>query len=636
MELTVWKVALVLVLPLIMFAAQTVAAQSEDLGNGYMHHGVATPVSNHRGTVATVDGEGNNVVLVWLFDHRGGYGLLMVDAQTGESTTFETPFPPGGDTPYASILSSKNRYYTHFASHFCEFDPTVPGFTFEHATAPQMAMSMTEDDEGVIWSASYPSSGVVAYDPETKQFRDYGHVYTQNWRQYPRSIAADDQGWIYFGVGSTNAQIIILNRETGEATPVAPEEERGHGYGQVTRDVNGKVYGQIGEQWYELYGGQATKIDQPEINPKPIITGSQGLFHREFPNGDRLAYVDLVNRKLAVETADGETREVEFDYESEGAHIMGLASTSAGTIAGGTAFPMRFFSYDPRTDEWINRAAYGQWNTVAPAERLFYIGGYGGGFLLEWDPLAEWVPTEKDNPDSNPRFLTQVTPTIHRPHDLLVHPDGRWVILAGTPGYGYTGGGLLFWDREAEEQTVLTHEDLIPWQSAMSLAPLPDGNLLVGSTIAAGTGGEVRADLAELYIVDIDSMEMIWHEPLLDGAHGYTDMIAGPNGKIFGICDRTRFFVFDPESRSIVHEFDTSEQFGGSVSQQGTRAFVEDDEGNIYILFNRGIAQLDPETYEITMLSEAPLTIGGGGDYLDGRIYFYSGSHVYSWEVPTQ
>ena len=44
-------------------------AATEDLGNGFLHHGVATPVSNHRGIVATVDGEGRDVVLARLARH---------------------------------------------------------------------------------------------------------------------------------------------------------------------------------------------------------------------------------------------------------------------------------------------------------------------------------------------------------------------------------------------------------------------------------------------------------------------------------------------------------------------------------------------------------------------------------------
>ena len=175
----------------------------EDLGNGFLHHGVATPVSNHRGTAATVDGDGRNVVLLWLYDHRGCYALLQIDAGTGESLEVPVPFDPGGDCPFASILSTRNRFYTHFNSHFCEYDPAAREFTFHHRTVPQMAMGMTEDDDGRIWLASYPDSGVACFDPAVRAFRDYGHVYHQNWRQYQRTVAADDSGWIYFAVGNT-------------------------------------------------------------------------------------------------------------------------------------------------------------------------------------------------------------------------------------------------------------------------------------------------------------------------------------------------------------------------------------------------------------------------------------------------
>src|SRR5205814_4776557 len=171
---------------------------------------------------AAVDGDGNNVLLVLLMDHRGGYELLLIEAQTGKTQEFAMPFfAPGKefDAPYTSLLSSKGKFYTHFNSNFVEFDPAKRAFSFTKETTPQMAMSMTEDDHGVIWSATYPQSGIVSFDPRTRQFRDYGHVYPQNWAQYPRSVAADDAGWIYIGVGSAQNQILILDRESGTATP---------------------------------------------------------------------------------------------------------------------------------------------------------------------------------------------------------------------------------------------------------------------------------------------------------------------------------------------------------------------------------------------------------------------------------
>ena len=623
-----------------MFAfAEAAFTATEDLGNGFLHHGVATPVSNHRGTVATVDGEGKNVVLVWLFDHRGGYALLMIDAETGTSEEYPMPFPPGGDCPFASILSSGNKFYTHFNSHFVEFDPEKRAFTFYEKTAPQMAMGMTEDDNGIIWSVTYPQSGVVSFNPKTRDFKDYGHVYEQNWRQYQRYVAADDAGWLYFGIGSTAGQIIAFNPQTEQAKPIIPENERVKGSGYVYRDMNGKVYGHAtggSDDWYEFYKGEGKKIGKHErIEPKPIITSSQGLFHNQFPDGKILNTCDLVNRILVVENPQtGKTTELNFDYTSEGAHIMGLALAPDGTICGGTAFPMRFFSYNPKTDEWVNRASYGQWNTVARQGNRFFVGGYGGGFLLEWDPSREWVPTEKGNDISNPLFLTECSPTINRPHQLLAHPDGKTVVLAGTPGYGYTGGGLLFWHRESGTHTLIEHTDIIPEHSTMSLVALADGKLLGGTTTSPSTGGEQKATEAELYIMDISTKKLEWHEVVFPGVQSYTDMCLGPNGLVYGVADRGSFLVFDPDTSEIVHQQDTATEFGSTNSQQGPRVFVLSPDNTIYMLFVKGIARVNPKTFEITMLAESPVPIGPGGDIYNKRIYFGSGSHVYSYKVP--
>ena len=626
-------------MPLLALALRSSAGATEDLGNGFLHHGVATPVSNHRGTVATADGDGRNVVLVWLYDHRGGYALLMIDAETGKSEEIPMPFRPG-DAPFASILSSRNKFYTHFNSHFVEFDPAKRAFTFHHKTAPRVAMGMTEDDNGVIWAATYPSSGVVSFNPKTREFNDYGYVHKENWAQYQRYVAADDTGWIYFGIGSTSAQIIAFDPQTGKAKPMVPEDERRKGAGYVYRNTNGKVYGRLaggaGGRWYEFYKGEGKAIGKHErIEAKPIITSHQGLFHREFPDGKKLKVCDTVTRTLVVE--DPKTKEVKehrFDYKSEGAHIMGLAAAPDGTICGGTAFPMRFFSYNPKTDRWANRAAYGQWNTVARQGDRFFAGGYGHGFLLEWDPSREWVTTVKGREASNPLFLTQCVPSINRPHDLLAHPDGKTLVLAGTPGYGYTGGGLLFWDRETRTPTLIEHTAILPEHSTMSLVALPDRKLLGGSTTSPGTGGEKKAEQAELYIMDMATKQIEWHAVVFPGVQSYTDMCLGPNGRVYGFADRRRFFVLDPAKRKVVHEENTEAKFGTTNSQQGPRVFVLSPDKKIYILFAKGIARLDPATHAITMLAKSPVAIGPGGDILDGRIYFASGSHVYSYAVP--
>jgi len=613
-------------------------AATKDLGGGFSDHGVATPIGGHRGTVATVDGRARNVVLSWLNDYRGGYELLLIDVEAGKAEEYPLPFPPG-DHAFASILSTRNKFYTHFNSRFVEFDPAKRAFTFCGKAKPRVAMSMTEDDRGLIWSATYPNSGLVSFNPDTREFKDHGYLYKQNWAQYPRSVAADDAGWIYLGIGSTRGQIIAYDPRSGTAVPLVPEKQRAHGYSTVERDRDGNVYAVPipgkGDHWLKLHKGRATAIrERGKRQAVHYVSGSQALFHNTFPDGKRVTTYSLVDRQLSVtDPKTRQTRSFSFDYRSQGAHIMGVAAAPDGTICGGTAFPMWFFSFDPCEDKFVNREAYGQWNTVTRQGDRFFVGGYGHGFLLEWDPAQPWVNTERDKAACNPRWLTECEPTINRPHDLLAHPDGRTLVLAGTPGYGYTGGGLLFWDRESRTRTLLEHSEVLPHHSTLSLAALAGGKLVGGTTTSPGTGGEKEATQAELYIMDLGTKQVEWHAAVFPGVQGYTDLCARRDGLVFGFADQKRFFVFDAAKRAVIHEQDTSARFGRCTSQQGTRAFVTDGKGNFYILFVKGIARLNPNTFDIAWLAQSPVAIGGGGDYLDGRIYFFHGSHLYSYSL---
>ena len=76
-------------------------------------------------------------------------------------------------------------------------------------------------------------------------------------------MAADEAGWIYFGVGNTRSLILGLDPVSGQAKPMFPEAERIQGAAEVYRDLNGKVYGWPGgdtNNWYEYYQGEARKM----------------------------------------------------------------------------------------------------------------------------------------------------------------------------------------------------------------------------------------------------------------------------------------------------------------------------------------------------------------------------------------
>jgi hypothetical protein len=620
----------------------SLSAFSKDLGNGFTDHGVTTPSSNDRGVVATIDGEGRDVVLAWLFDHRGGYELLMIDAETGKSQEFPMPFQPG-DAVYSSILSSKNKIYTLFKGNFVEFDPVKRAFTFQKEVMPQMAMGMTEDDKGIIWAVTYPNSGVISFNPVTGELKDYGYLYKQNWPQYPIYAVSDDSGWIYWSIGNTASQILAFDPVTGKAKPMLKENERKRGTAYVYRNLNGKVYGKAlkdsEEDWIEFYQGNGEKIGKHDpSNSKKYITGTQSLFYNQFPDGKRIQRLDLINRKLTIE--DPKTniqKEVSFDYTSEGGWTMGVAKSPDGKLSGGTSFPMRFFSYDPKTDSWINLRAFGQYNALASQGNHFYCGSYPQGALIDWDTSKPWVSFRRgeqiNREQMNPVIIGSSSLCTHRPHRILPYTDGNTIIMSGTPEYGYTGGGLLFWDTKARKQTVLPDSAVILDQSTMSMVALPKGKFLGGTTTSPGTGGEKKAKEAELFIMDIASKKVIWHKALIPEVQNYSDMCVASDGLIYGIADLKRFFVFDPVKRSIVYQQDFTETYGRTASSQSPRIFVFGPKKELFLLFVKGIVKVEPRSFKMTMITESPVPIDMGGDYLDGRIYFVSRSHLCSYKL---
>jgi hypothetical protein len=84
----------------------------------------------------------------------------------------------------------------------------------------------------------------------------------------------------------------------------------------------------------------------------------------------------------------------------------------------------------------------------------------------------------------------------------------------------------------------------------------------------------------------------------------------------------------------VVHEQLTEKEFGPIVCQQGPSVFVRGPKEEIYVLFTKGIARVEPLTFQIKLIAQSPVCVAAGGDYLDGRIYFVSGSHLYSYKLP--
>ena len=622
-------------------AAGTAAGQSKDRGNGFLEHGVGAPVSRARGITAAQGKDGRPKVLVWLSDHRACKSMLVIDAITGETEQIDTPATKHNDSPFAVLLSAAGRYYSLWGFRFMEFDPVAMKFTFVGETPDRVAMSMTEDANGVIWASTYPGSHIAAFDPKTGKLTNYGPVNKETWPQYPRVMCVDRAGWVYLGIGNTRSHIVAFDPKTKKIVPIAKDEERAHGGGHVYLATDGKVYGRpnVKGTWYVLSAGESTPIEAPPGKlPKPpaaIKTGSQESVFRDFPDGRRIEEIDVPEKWMSIrDPKSKQVRRVTFDYASEGSHILSLVLGPDARIYGSTGHPLRILRYDPAKDAFTNNGLLtfnGHWNALAVQKGRVYGGQYGGGILWEYDVTRPWADKAKKDP--NPRRILQSAPTINRPHELLAHPDGRHLVLAGTPGYGLTGGGLHVYDIETDKRELIEHTELVPDQATKCLEALSDGNLVGGTTVAPGTGGQTVAKEAELYLMDFATRKITWHQAIVPGASEIVDIKVGPDGLVYGVATGPVFFVFDPKTRKVVHT-ETLKDYGNPSGGQASRILLVGPDKKIYAYFQKAIVRIEPGSFKHTKLATPPVDIQTGIVLHEGRLYFTHDSRLWSWGIP--
>lgn len=606
-------------------AAEAQAGQSQAQAAGFVDHGIPTPVAQTRGVVSTVDQSGQDVILTWLQDWRGGYAILMVNAETGASQQFDVPFKPDGDEPSAIYLSSKNRLYTLFNSQFVEFDVASKRFTFHGKVNGKTAMSLTEDKDGRIWAATYPNNQLVSFNPQNSSLQNHGQLAKESWTQYPRSIAVDAHGWVYVGSGLAASQIYAYNIQSHATQALLSSSQRVSGTAVVTQSQSNVVYARNGRQQFMLTNGKASGLSAgAQVAESNLKGGAQNLVDREFPSGRRLVSVDMHDRTLVTRDASGQQKTVKFNYTTQGAALTFVCATGDNKVCGGTRFPMHTFYYNAGDNKFDSKQLPRQPNVMAALGSRLYVAAYPDGKLFQ----------ESENGKNEFSEVLNAYPSINRPHAMLIMGGGSQIALAGTPEYGTTGGGMMFWNRSSGQKSRIDHWHLVPNHSVQAMVELSNGMLLGGTTVAPGTGGVTKAtDSSELFLMDANTHEVRWRGAPVPGAKTITDLMVGTDGLVYGLADSVDLFVFNPNNRQVVAVNRFSKDLGPSVYAQGTRAFVKGADGSIYVLLYNGIGKVDTKAHTVSRVVSSPVRITVGGAAANGRIYFGSNNHLYSWKA---
>lgn len=602
----------------------------------FIDHGVAAPAAESRGVVCLQDANGRSIVICCSLDESPRGWVLIVDIDTGETQQLFYPEGVPNSAPFASLLSRNGRFYTFAGKVLLEFDPTAREWLFFGTPAPgeesYCGSAMCDGPDGRIYAGSYPNCRLVAFDPETKEMQDLGQLDPAE--HYVMSLVPDSSGWMYAGIGTARQNIVAYYSKTGELRQMVDEADRKLGSAFVYLGKDGHVYGRCGDRWFRLYEGRAEPVGVEQCPPAaPTGAIDWGQRSGTFPDGRKLRRLNLPERYLEVEDSlTGEVRRLVIDYESEGAYISSIAVGPKNLLYGSSSHPMHMFVYDPGTgklEDWggIERVDGGNFCAMATVGQYLFGAAYAGGWLYRYDSTKAWNGETGDDP--NPTVVAQFETDIARPRACITHPDGRHVIMAGYMGYGLRGGGVGIYNVQTGESQLLKHTEVIPDQSTIALVALPDGNVVGGTSVITPGGGHPTEKEGVLYILDWSTRKVVFRTVPVPGANAISSLAVGPDRLVYGVASNSEFFAFDPQKREIIHRANLAE-YGGLPRP----ALINAEDGRVLGIMSKAVVQFEPGTFAVEKLAETPVTVTAGAAVLQGRLYFASGSHLWSYKLP--
>ena len=274
----------------------------------------------------------------------------------------------------------------------------------------------------------------------------------------------------------------------------------------------------------------------------------------------------------------------------------------------------------------VNRVGGGNFCAMDVQGPYIAAASYALGIFHLYDTRKPFDGGYGDDP--NPREIAQYREDIARPRACVAHPDGEHVIMTGYAGYGLRGGGMGIVNLTSGEDMLITHEDLMPDHSTVSLRAFSDGNLVGGTAIDTPGGGRPVATEAEIYLFDWESKTVVFRMVPIPEARSIMGLEIGPDGLVYGVTNNADLFVFDPQKREIVHT-ENFTPLGGPPRE----ALITGPDGNIIVLFGRAIVRITPGTFAAEKIADTPVPVRCGRALVGGRLYFGSGASIWSYDL---
>jgi streptogramin lyase len=548
----------------------------------------------------------------------GSLEIVSFDPDTGEHTVFPSPLPSESGA-WGMVLGPDGSIYvgTLPNAHLLRLEPRSGKFTDlgRPSGTEQYIWGLSVGSDNRIYGSTYPSAKLVRYDPVGGAMEDLGRMDLTE--QYGRHVAADNNGFVYIGIGSGRTGIVAYEIATGAHRDILPAQYRAPGFATVYQGADGGAYGWIAGQHFRLRGWNLTPV-----------AGADAAMRRYDQMRDGRFVVQVGQGLIRVQ--DPKTRhqaELPYRYEGKEIEVFRLTMGPDGKLYGSSVLPMHFFSVHPHTGEVgrIGLLGPGEFYSLLPYKGYVLGAAYSADApLMVYDPSRRFLPGDH-GASSNPMLVKFAGQDIEwRPMAMILGPGGG-VYIGAVSGYGRLGGHFTIWDPETHN--VRTYQQVVTDQSIASLAVAGD-QIVGGTTVAGGGGSRPTQAEAKLFIWDTIANRKVYEVVPVPGAREISDLVIGPDRRIYGVADGSVLFAFDPTRRSIVRSMPLP--FQGAV--YNSAAFAAD--GRLWGLAKQGIFVFDPRTNAARLVATSPDPITGGFAMDERALYFASGSKVYRFEIP--
>jgi hypothetical protein len=519
-------------------------------------------------------------------------------------------------------VDHENRVYlgTYYEANLLRFDPKTehwddlgrPGGEKE-----SFICALTTAPDGKIWGGTFPSATLFSYDPKTGKSENFGRMDPEQFYCYP---TAGEDGLIYCAIQFEKMDIVIFDPKSQTKISLIPFESRKPGRVSLMKGKDGKIYARLSpsDQWFRVEErGRLLEVSKSDVPLPPT-----GL-----PDGRQFQVIE--NKILRIQNpATKEEKEFPLRYEASGTFIFVVGLGPDGRIYGSSMLPLRLFVYDPEKDLLSNlgRAAFsdGEVYSMAAFNDKLYLCSYPSARLSIYDPNKPFMFGYKEN--DNPRDLGPLGGEQDRPRAMIVGPHEK-IYIGSYPDYGLLGGALSVYDPKKDEKRVYRH--IVMNQSIASLAYIERLDLIAaGSSVRGGGGTRASEKEAKLILWDPKDEKKILEIVPVTGAKTILSLAATPNGKVYGITDNERVFVFDAEKGEVLRVFGLELKGPIEISLQ------PGPNGNLYGLSKEAIFMIDPRSDRLSLLAKPQLPIDSGMAILGRKIYYGSGARLFAFEIP--